>query len=360
MRRETWMGPIGPDLRDRRAVVAAWWLVLLVAGTLGGCGGGQVLPEGRGWQSPRGHGHPLAGRIWSQRAGGFVADAALLDAVVRADLVLLGEKHDNPDHHRLQAWVLQQLIARGRRPAVLFEMLSSENQAALTAWRAAEPADAEGLGPAVGWDQSGWPPWLMYRPIAQAALDARLVIAPANLTRHVVKAIAFGGPEALDADTRKRLDLDRSVPPEVDQAMRQEVVDSHCGMLPLQAAGPMALAQRARDAHMARAMLALGATGGAVLIAGKGHTRIDRGVPLHLRAFAPDRSTASVHFVEVPDQVTQADAAAYAKESAGDFVWFTARVDNDDPCEKYKGKLRSLRHRKMPAGSTKGQGAASQ
>ena len=37
--------------------------------------------------------------------------------LARAEFVLLGEKHDNPDHHRLQAEVLRGLTDRCPPPA---------------------------------------------------------------------------------------------------------------------------------------------------------------------------------------------------------------------------------------------------
>jgi hypothetical protein len=62
-------------------------------------------------------------------------------------------------------------------------------------------------------------------------------------------------------------------------------------------------------------------------------------VPWHLRQADPGVTTASVHFVEVPGSVTETDAAAMATESGGDYLWFTARVDDEDPCAKYRELL---------------------
>src|SRR2546429_67817 len=90
---------------------------------------------------------------------------------------------------------------------------------------------------------------------------------------------------------------------------------------------------------IARSLARAGQRDGAVLIAGAGHVRRDRGVPVHLARQAPDASIASVAFVEV-------DAAAvkpgdYAKAFGSDalpfdYVWFTPKVDDADPCEKLK------------------------
>ena len=100
----------------------------------------------------------------------------------------------------------------------------------------------------------------------------------------------------------------------------------------------MVVAQRARDAHMAERLVA-GQRDGAVLIAGAGHARTDRGVPRVLASLAPDASVVAVAFVEVadawtapPDYATRFGAARLPF----DFVWFTARVDNADPCARFR------------------------
>ncbi len=320
--------------------------------SLGGCGASAVRPDGGPWVSTVSGSHPLVGRIWARAPGAFVPAATVFDAAARARFVLLGEIEDTADNHRLQARVLKALIDRGRRPAVLLEMLTTADGAALKKWRAAMPKDAATLGPAVKWPDSGWPPWRIYQPIGQVALDADLVVVAANMSDRVIKAIAFRGVASLDAATRRNLELSRPLPPGVDAAMREEVVASHCGMLPARAAGSIAMAQRARDAHMARALLKAGGDDGAVLIAGNGHARIDRGVPMHLRRFAKDTGdkgergseplSVTVSFVEVPSEATHTDAAAIAADNPADYVWFTPRVDNVDPCRKYRAALRKM------------------
>ena len=102
-------------------------------------------------------------------AGEFIDSATLVDRLRRGRFVLLGEKHDNPDHHRLQAWLLRALIAAGRRPKLGFEMFTADDAPAIARQLAAHPTDAVGLAEAVNWQRSGWPDWAMYQQIAEAA-----------------------------------------------------------------------------------------------------------------------------------------------------------------------------------------------
>jgi uncharacterized iron-regulated protein len=305
-------------------------VLLLVAGVAG-----AAEPPAAG----RGHDHPLTGRIWDVAAARFISMDALVERLSAARFVLLGERHDNPDHHTFQAWIVRSLVAGRRRPAVAFEMLGADQATALAEHLARAPRDAAGLGDAVGWAASGWPPWKEYAPIADAALAAGLPIAAANLPTAVARAVARGNLGALDPDFVRAHALDRPAAPATQTAMEAEMRDSHCGALPETALASMVTAQRARDAHMAERLVAA-QRDGALLIAGTGHVRTDRGVPAYVTRRVPGASLASVAFLEVATGRTA--PADYAERfGAGqlpfDYVWFTVRADNVDPCAGARG-----------------------
>ena len=304
-------------------------------------------PPAPPWSSEHLPDHPLAGRIYRPDTGRFISPSALIEALGRADMVLLGEKHDNADHHRLQDWVLRALIARGRRPAVAFEMFTADKAPVIAAYLAKNPKDAAGLGPALGWSKTGWPDWRHYRPIAQAALDSGLSLIAANLPRPSVRKIAREGLGALSPALRARLGLDRPFDEGIADAMAREIVDAHCGMLARERTGRFVDIQRARDAHLARSLAdAAAGADGAVLITGAGHARTDRGVPMHLATMAPGRTVAALAMIEVTggDNAAETYARRYgAKRLPFDFVWFTARHDVRDPCEKFRKQMLELK-----------------
>ena len=314
----------------RAGVVAA----LLVA--LAGCATAQLpVPP---WEAGLGRDHPLTGRIWATRDGTFIEPHQLLGRLATARFVLLGEKHDNPDHHRLQAWLVRQLLAAGRRPAVAFEMLSDAQADALHRHLAAAPTDAAGLGRAVGWDASGWPDWAQYRPIAEAALRAGVPILPANIPPAAARAVARGSLAALDPALVARYGLDQPLPAASAASLAAELRRAHCGHASEAMLAGMATAQRARDARMAESLLGGGGRDGAVLIAGAGHVRRDRGVPSYLAAREPRSRVVSVAFLEVQDsRVTpRAHAASFDDDLPFDYVWFTPRMDDEDPCDRFR------------------------
>lgn len=308
------------------------------------------VPQG-GWRTAALVDHPLVGRIWDARKEQFVDWEELVVRLLPARVVLLGEKHDNPDHHALQTEVLAALVASGRHPAVAFEQFDGDQAVALAAFLAQGPADATGLGDAVGWRETGWPDWAMYQPIADIAVRNSLPVLAANLPARVARLLSRGGLAAAAPEDVDGLDLSSPLDPEVEAAMRQEIMDSHCGMAAESMMAPMVLVQRARDAHMAKVTAAGAmAADGAVLIAGFGHTRKDRAVPAYLgESLGP---VASLAFLEVV--ADRLDPAAYGvhDEAGGpfDLVWFTPRVDDEDPCEKFRDRLQRVRERAAGAG----------
>lgn len=311
-------------------------LLAVAAVVLLGCTAAPAAIDLAAWQAPAGREHALVGRIWDTKARRFVTSDELVEALARARYVLLGERHDNPDHHRMQAALVRALLAAGRRPAVAFEMFTTEDAVAIARHLAVAPRDAAGLAVAVDWPRSGWPDWTYYEPIAQAALDAGLPIVAANLAPTTVRALARGNRSALPEGLAARYALDQPLPGAGQAALANELYDAHCGHIPRERMDGMVLAQRARDAALADSMLAAG--DGAVLIAGSGHVRTDRGVPIYLRARAASASIAALAPLEVREGWTRPEdyAAAFGGTLPFDWVWFTPGMGDGDPCARLR------------------------
>ena len=286
------------------------------------------------WQSPHYRDHPLAGTIW--RGDGSPADrAALAAAVIAADYVLLGEIHNNPDHHRIQAMLIGELVAAGRRPTIVFEMIPAGLQKQLDDHLAGSPNDAAGLGPAVQWEARNWPDWSIYQPIAEVALEAGLKLKAGNLDRDVVQRIGKTGAAALDPALAERFGLNRPLDPELQADLMETLKESHCNLLPEAALAPMLTVQRARDGALADAMLSAGKKGGAALIAGTGHVRRDWAAAAAIKARVRDAKIVSVALVEVEEaynSFSEYDFAADAADLPFDYVVFTPRADLTDHC----------------------------
>ena len=288
------------------------------------------------WVSPLLADHPLAGAIWDARERRPATRATLETACAQADFVLIGETHDNPDHHRLQLELLQAIVRSGRRPAVALEQLDREHQSALDRARAERPGEAGYVADAAQFDRRGWH-WPFYEPIVALALRYDLPLVAANLSRRDAATVIERGYDALGADAPGRLGLLQPLDAAHAAAIEAAVREGHCGKLPERVVPRMAAAQRARDAVIADALIAH-ESASAVLIAGNGHVRRDLGVPRDLAARAPQRSVLAVGIVEVIEGVTRAED--YVAPEAGDaprfdFAVFTPRAVRPDPCAAF-------------------------
>lgn len=245
-----------------------------------------------------------------------------------ARFILLGEVHDNPQHHAWRAQWLRTLLADGRPTRVVFEQLDRAKDAELAQARATTPTDSTAVARAGGLDEKGWR-WPLHQPLFDAALAGRADIAGGNLARDAVRSVVRQGEGAVPADLHPLM----AAPgwsPEQQRATEADIEQGHCGALPPSMFAPMALAQRTRDVAMAQGMLAAPAGTRVVLIAGNGHVRQDRGVPHHLRAAGvPAAQIASVGFVEVGDTPAP---GAYGR------VVTAPRTERPDPCEAFGKK----------------------
>jgi uncharacterized iron-regulated protein len=300
------------------------------------------------WKSALGRNHPLTGRIWDVSSARFMDRQSLVIRLAHADFILLGERHDNPDHHLLQAEVLHSLIAAGRRPAVGFEMFGLDDANAIADHLVAAPNDAAGLGGAVNWNERGWPDWAMYQPIAEVALEAKLRIVPTNLPLAIARKMRSAGLAALEPRITHALGLDRPLSESRSATLADDIRASHCGYASEESVKAMLAVQRARDAQMAQSLIAAGDPDGAVLVAGAGHVRSDYGIPTYLTATAAGRRVISIAFLEVDNQKPEPHNYALPYPDGRlpfDYVWFTPRVDDEDPCEKFKSQFERLKKR---------------
>ncbi len=103
-------------------------------------------PPAPPWEAPLARQAPLTGEIREPASGRRLTPEQLLDRLAGADFVLLGERHDNPDHHRLQAWAVDSLLTRAPRYAVALEMIDSDQAARLSQYLAASPQNSAQLG----------------------------------------------------------------------------------------------------------------------------------------------------------------------------------------------------------------------
>jgi uncharacterized iron-regulated protein len=259
------------------------------------------------------------------RTGDTVTTGALLHAVAEADIVLLGEQHDNPVDHALRGALITAFATQ--RPAVVFEQFADRD----TPIPPPGPDQTvEAWLDAFGFDRKGWR-WPLHAPVVDAAIAHARSLWGANLSREELMPVVSEGASAVRAPIRQLMDqapLDSAAAAALDATLQE----SHCGELPQSMIAGMRTAQVARDAAMARALLLAGAGNGQRpewLIAGNGHVRRDLAVPRILREAVPQARVLAVGLLE---RETNGALPAAADRRTYDLVIVTPRAQRDDPC----------------------------
>ena len=264
----------------------------------------------------------------------------------------MGEVHDNAAQHRLRANMLPAMllllfandsrIQSAGRPAAVFEHIRADQKPALDKF-ATFNAEARRLGTAedlfrfLAWDKSGWPDKKLFQPLYEAEIKAKLPLYAGAPPRDMIKKVAKEGAAALPEEERKRLGLDTPLPAVSQEGLLDDLEKSHCGLMPKKAFGNLAYAQRYRDAALADAVLkATEKDGSAILFAGNGHVRADRGAPWYIRERDPKKTIVTVMLLEVEDGKAKPedyDLKGDDGKPIADFVVFTPRAERPDPCE---------------------------
>ncbi len=302
---------------------AAFSLTLLF---LTGCASTQ-LDQTEHWQSQLHTEHALVGVIWDSQADNSIAEDELLNRVEGVSYLLLGEKHDNPDHHALQLRVLDHVLQTGSVSAVSFEMMSGEQQSLLQELPSHRQSSLEQINEHLQWDNDGWN-WAYYGPLIHSAMQAGVVINAANISNEEMMQV-YGAPTAAE--------IEGVLDEQTMAALEKDIDESHCSMLPESQFPAMVRVQQARDFAMAGSLAASAEQQLQVLIAGNYHIRRDLGVPNYLlnrQSNLEESQIVSLAFMEVDG--ASADPADYLQQfgsvKAYDYIWFTPAVSDEDYC----------------------------
>ncbi|MDI3326617.1 ChaN family lipoprotein [Pontibacterium granulatum] len=286
------------------------------------------------WQSPLERDHPMVGKVVDLQSQKLISPSVLLEHLARVEVVLIGEKHDNPDHHLIEKRILAALSKQS--PDVVMEMLDDSQSALLTT--VDREMKGSQLKQKLQWNDKGWS-WASYGPLVELAVSSGLKLAAGNLSRDQVKKIYQSGSEALSADERLQSAL--RVNEEVKQTLLTEIYEQHCKMMPRESLNPMLSIQLARDARMASAIVDSQASR-VVLVAGAYHVRKDSAVPFHLELNGAEKDVAVVMLKEVDADIDDYVAYLKGQNTVADFIWFTPKSTDRDYCADLKhGKSES-------------------
>ncbi len=233
-----------------------------------------------------------------------------------AELILLGEQHDAPEHQELARLSVEVLANKKALSALVLEMADAGVSTEGMPMESSEATVRERLK----WNDAGWP-WSRYGPVVMEAVRAGVPVVGSNLPRSAMAA-------AMREDA-----LDSKVPNAVLVGHRDRMIEGHCGLLPESQVPAMARIQIARDERMAQtASLWIRSGKSVMLLAGAEHVKKDRGIPLLLDA----RSKGKVAVIWM-----QANTAVKKEPVLADLNWQTPPIPPKDYCADMKKSMQS-------------------
>ena len=229
-----------------------------------------------------------------------------------ADVLLLGEQHDAPEHQQLQLAAVQVLVEFNELAALVLEMADADHTTALLP----PSASPEAVQQALDWHNNAWP-WGAYGPVVMAAVAAGVPVRGGNL------------PRQRNTQVMRESAWDDRVTPDVLQRQRDDVREGHCNLLPSGQIGPMTRIQLARDHTMATTAASAVARRKTVLVlCGSQHAHRQLGVPLYLPLGLRVKAVRMAADGARPDDATAFDA-----------IWHTTAVPPVDHCARLRESL---------------------
>ena len=290
--------------------------------------------------------HPLAEQVLRSDDRTRLDPATLFDLAAAAQVVLLGEKHDNPRHHELELQMLRELVARGRRPAIGLEVFDTSQSGLIMGYVAGKDSphardnpDAQ-LRAALGWDGDSDERWQAYGPLLRFAREEGLTVFGADLPVALRRRIATVGIPGLTGVEREQIPDTPAADATYLALTRERIREAHCGYGSDEYLGRLVENWTARNESMARAVAAALAAGDGepvVLVVGWGHLRNGHGVPERIARLAPRAVQLNLGLRELhpdhtgPDHyVSRLDFEGRRFEPDHPYVWFTAPLAREE------------------------------
>ena len=134
-------------------------------------------------------------RVYDTSRHGFTDFETMLADLAKADVVFVGEQHDDPNTHRLEAAILDGLRRRGAAVILSLEMFERDAQPALNSYLAGKTAEEEFLK-----SSRPWPRYATdYRALVEMAKAEHWPVVASNVPRRYASEVAKAGKGAIDA-----------------------------------------------------------------------------------------------------------------------------------------------------------------
>lgn len=261
-------------------------------------------------------------QIIDAASGEPVSFDAMIDRLLEAKVVYLGESHTSYGIHRFQDRVIRALHARKARLKIGMEFFYRDNKAVLDDWTAGR-IDEEQLLRGTGWYMGGGYHFGYYRPFITFAQEERIPVVGLNIPRTILRAVSTKGLDSLAPEQKAEVGA-----VDVSNPEHRRLIEFYFGGADMGHGGGNEAEAKARLDRMYAAQCtwdqvfadsairALKDTDAMmVVIVGSGHVAYDLGTNRRLREISGWK-TATV----MPVHVDKDAGPATAVRSLGDFI----------------------------------------
>jgi len=128
----------------------------------------------------------------------------ILQQLVKAKIVYLGETHDSIEDHQAQRAIIQEMQRQNGKIAIAMEMFQRPFQSVLDGYLAGKLTE-EQLVEQTEYNQRWRFPWEYYAPILRFAKENKLPVIALNTPSEVTRKVASQGLESLTAEDKKHI-----------------------------------------------------------------------------------------------------------------------------------------------------------
>jgi len=250
----------------------------------------------------------------------------LIAATHNADIILLGEIHDNVFQHRVRADLISKI--QSKEFAIVSEHLVFGSE---ITYSGSLLKDLE----TIGFNKKAWS-WPTHEVLYKKFEELSLPVFGGNLSEKDINSI-YAGRGFSQSDTLVPIVKRSALDSQSKGKLFNDLVVGHCGVVEESLLSFMYKVQRYRDASMAYIASKVAP---AIVIAGNGHVRRDYGVPQIIKKMNPNSNVISIAFLETDklSEMTDNLIKKFFKDEDTDYIWLTEPVSRVDPCEKLRGR----------------------
>jgi uncharacterized iron-regulated protein len=212
-----------------------------------------------------------------------ILSSSLLNKIIKADYVLIGEEHHNLKHHLFQAHIIKK-IGQYRPLLVSLEHFTHDQQHHLNRFSAGQTG-VNNLENLLSWTDSGWPPFHFFTPILEALRETNALIIAGNRKKYEPDddLMLYGLVAPLPGESRLKKELD----------------NTHQG-LTYNRSYNLAHLQRRRDASLAASLDQTNEGRLRLLLAGNGHVKKNIGVQWYINFRHPKARVLTIGLFSHP------------------------------------------------------------